>query len=771
MPIRTINHPGVELREFDRSQYSLNATGSYFYMMGFADQGENYTPITVTSMSSYLAAFGSPTNTAETYLYSAVQNVLNNGGVPVVGKLPYTNEVSASYSAIGFSIDATAIEAQPSGAVGTSGADWELYTFNKDYLGIDVDAASGNGIDAVQISVLDDTGDIVPLEITATDLDSVRGTSDFSAIDDATLNSADFIIVNKYRDTAKGENGDNGIFVAVVPAFNAILCNPTWNNGEENPLSGAWPIIGGFNYFSGSDYGTLVGTEVDALAASGLFSNPITNTTVQRGSLSRTAAKQFPQILTTNGTNIDQRYLGYLTVLVCRVNTNTIGKYQIDILESFSGSLNRLAVSRGPNGLQEQSAFLGSIINAQSQYIEFYLDKTADTKIIKSNSNKIYTLKKESTTGANKLADKNITWPLLSFTAAQSAKNITYTGITQGMTACLAQVDDIDAFQIDALVDAGLSDIASRSQAITGEYDPQVYDGNYDEITDGGDLDYWRTTVDTLVRFCSQTRKDCMAIIDGPRHLCLKGNLPRIRTSDPSTLGVFDTDITPKLRYLTGAVATNSQSYGATYITWLKIISPFSGDPMWIPESCAVAGVYARTDSQFNFWEAPAGLNRGGLDSVVDITFNPNGDQADVIYLLNLNYAKKYPYAGFTVEGHKTMQSAPSAFDRVNVRRLMLRIERYAYQAAKYAVYEPNNYFTRTQLIDRIQPQLERIKSLGGVIDYKIVCDETNNTATVIDNNELKLALLIKPTKAADFVLVDTYATRTGTNFEEVLLQ
>lgn len=273
----------------------------------------------------------------------------------------------------------------------------------------------------------------------------------------------------------------------------------------------------------------------------------------------------------------------------------------------------------------------------------------------------------------------------------------------------------------------------------------------------------WRAVAYKMVDFCQKVRKDCIAIINTPRSMVLEGNSPVLRKTRPDR--TFASEIGPKLPIVSGL----NSSYAALYTEWFKIIDDFTGQPCWIPESIKACGVYCRTDRTANIWDAPAGLNRGVLSGVVDMAFNPSVKEADQIYIKGMNYAKKYPLDGYVIEGQKTTQAKPSAFDRVNVRRLFLRLERMVYQVARYFVYEPNNIFTRRRLLSTIEPIFKSVKTSGGLYDYMLVCDETNNSAQVIDNNELRVAILLKPVRVADFIMVDFISTRTSASFSEIL--
>lgn len=208
-------------------------------------------------------------------------------------------------------------------------------------------------------------------------------------------------------------------------------------------------------------------------------------------------------------------------------------------------------------------------------------------------------------------------------------------------------------------------------------------------------------------------------------------------------------------------------NYGAGYLDWFQIADEFTGDLFWCPPSIKAMGVYINTDVNFEYWDAPAGLNRGVV-AALDTAFSPTSKQAGSIYTKNWNYAINYPYDGIVLEGQKTFQVKPSAFDRVNVRRLFLRLERQTNKVARYFVYEGNTAYTRQRLIDTLDPIFYQAKVGGGLYDYKIICDESINTPNVIDNNELRVKIGLKPVKSAEFILVDFVALGTGSSWSEM---
>lgn len=210
-------------------------------------------------------------------------------------------------------------------------------------------------------------------------------------------------------------------------------------------------------------------------------------------------------------------------------------------------------------------------------------------------------------------------------------------------------------------------------------------------------------------------------------------------------------------------------SYVGVYANWIKVSDDFTGQPVWVPSSGFAAARMAATDSLVGPWEAPAGFNRGVLGGAIDIAFAPNQRQRDDLYKIALNPITTFPGQGIVVFGQKTLQKKPSAFDRINVRRLFLAMEKNVKNTIKYFVFEPNTKYTRDRVKATLDPYFQSIQAAGGLYDFLVVCDQRNNTAEVIDNNELVVDLYFKPVRTSEFILVNFYATRTDTNFSELV--
>jgi phage tail sheath protein FI len=181
-----------------------------------------------------------------------------------------------------------------------------------------------------------------------------------------------------------------------------------------------------------------------------------------------------------------------------------------------------------------------------------------------------------------------------------------------------------------------------------------------------------------------------------------------------------------------------------------------------------MAGLAARTDMVADAWYSPAGLNRGIVRGAVKLAFNPTQTQRDELYRARVNPVTTFPGQGTVLFGDKTGLSNPSAFDRVNVRRLFIILEKAISTASKVQLFEFNDEFTRAGFRNMVEPFLREVQGRRGITDYLVVCDETNNTGEVIDRNEFVAEIFVKPARSINFISLQFVATRTGVSFEEV---
>ena len=189
----------------------------------------------------------------------------------------------------------------------------------------------------------------------------------------------------------------------------------------------------------------------------------------------------------------------------------------------------------------------------------------------------------------------------------------------------------------------------------------------------------------------------------------------------------------------------------------------------YVPLNGDMAGLCVRTDLERDPFFSPAGLNRGIIKNVVKLGYNPSKADRDDLYSNGINPVVTFQGEGTVLFGDKTMQSKPSAFDRINVRRLFILLEKAISRAARFSLFEFNDQFTRSQFVALVEPFLRDIQGRRGITDFRVVCDDTNNTGEVIDRNEFVGDIYIKPARSINFIQLNFVAVRTGVSFEEIV--
>ena len=188
----------------------------------------------------------------------------------------------------------------------------------------------------------------------------------------------------------------------------------------------------------------------------------------------------------------------------------------------------------------------------------------------------------------------------------------------------------------------------------------------------------------------------------------------------------------------------------------------------WIPLNGDIAGLCARTDNTNDPWWSPGGLNRGQIKNCIKLAFNPNKTDRDTLYQAGVNPVVTFPGNGTVLFGDKTLLAKPSAFDRINVRRLFIVLEKAIAISAKYQLFEFNDGFTRAMFKSMVEPYLRDVEGRRGITAFQVVCDDTNNTGTVIDRNEFIADIYIKPARSINFITLNFIAARTGVAFSEL---
>jgi len=247
------------------------------------------------------------------------------------------------------------------------------------------------------------------------------------------------------------------------------------------------------------------------------------------------------------------------------------------------------------------------------------------------------------------------------------------------------------------------------------------------------------TPIDSIISL-AETRGDCIAVVD-----------------------LVDYSVTGEST-VTGKAATLNSSYAASYWPWLQTQSA-TGRNQWIPASAVIPGVYAFTDNSSAPWFAPAGLVRGGITGVIQAQKRLTRTQRDTLYSKKVNPIASFPGQGISVFGQKTLQTKASALDRVNVRRLLIELKKFIGDESRNLVFEQNTLTTRNRFLARVNPYLESVVQRQGLYAYRVVMDDTNNTADVVDRNQLIGQIFIQPAKTAEFVVLDFTIEPTGATF------
>ena len=247
------------------------------------------------------------------------------------------------------------------------------------------------------------------------------------------------------------------------------------------------------------------------------------------------------------------------------------------------------------------------------------------------------------------------------------------------------------------------------------------------------------TPVDSIISL-AETRGDCIAVVD-----------------------LVEYAVTGETAVTTQASNLNS-SYAATYWPWLQTQSA-TGKNEWVPASVVIPGVYAFTDNSSAPWFAPAGLVRGGITGVIQAQKRLTRNQRDTLYSKKVNPIASFPGQGISVFGQKTLQTKASSLDRVNVRRLLIELKKFIGDQARNLVFEQNTITTRNRFLARVNPFLESVVQRQGLYAYRVVMDDTNNTADVVDRNQLIGQIFIQPAKTAEFIVLDFTIEPTGATF------
>ena len=777
MAQRTINSPGVEIRESDLSFTAPAAAGTSVYVTGFAQQGPIDEVLLVSTKQELTQIFGPPTNAAEKYFHYTISELLNSPATVYAGRLPYGSGngdgFGSKYSALAYPVkcyvpnrgkgvgDSQTLS-QAGSAVYIAGAPVHFELTEAEYLSI---------LDGSALSWTNQSG------IRANDIDTV-----------ANIGKAGIIILNKSQ--VANNQGFEGTYVG--------LLNNTQNPSDPfNAIQRVEGLTGeaGRVYLSGGDTGAHT-----LLPDSTLTFNLTSSATDGSGQ----SVSRVMENLTDYDLN-DRSFDDYAQVGVFKLRksiyANEATKLDYVLTDIVVGSITANRTQLNPAGGADVSAFIGNASDSSSNVKVLINDNisgrlTGTTGLndqgaaqhVFQTASTITTANGMLTGGAPtptnaQFSKTNKLVPLGQFTT-QKVTDKLLGDIPTKLERSLDNIKNDEIYNIDVVVEAGLGTIHAVASAQTTSpyyYDDEDYSTNVATAVDGlrtsSDVteatsitlrNNYSTIFNKFEKFVKPPydggdRGDCIFVADPIRQILIKGANTKILSDKTKN---FQTDIYWPIRH---QFENENTSYAAVYGNWMAINDSYAGKQCWVPSSGYAAAAMARTDAVAFPWFAPAGFTRGLISFANDAAINPNQKQRDELYKANINPIAQFPGSGIVIFGQKTLQKKPSAFDRINVRRLFLSLERPTKQLARQFVFEQNSEFTRTRLVNALTPLFERAKNNEGLFDYLIVCDERNNTPAVIDANELVVDIYIKPTRTAEFILVNFYATRTDANFQELI--
>jgi len=779
---RTIQSPGVQISEVDLSLQASLVSPTNILIPGFAPKGPTSEPVTVGTLSEFEQIFGAPTNTAERYFYQTTKAVFQSPANVTVYRLPYGTGAGIGYSSQYSALVYPVVSVVNNGSTQLSGSNLSF-------------AASAAGVtyffgqpSHISLTQTDYYGILRGSSFTWSSAGGVANYSYSNGL--STLNSAGLIILNKAQTSINGKFEGTYIGITDNTCYNSFSQYDDFSSVlSVNQSNVSFGGVGGNSYITVPSQRLTFPLSASADGANGGVSEAI---------------EKIPTFDTSTKAFNDTINLGVFKLRQSVFSPDTI---QLDYIlqEGYNASFDYYRQINNPNGGPAVSYFLGNVENNSSNIVAL-----VNPYISNQFSSTWLNLSGTPNKSIRFLSNIRATFPLASDTDGVTGTFATRMGATSALYGYLAStygsndslialgdytVENVNSKQIgnvptkvstmcNALYNADLYPLSIVTEAGLGTIYANTFNPNtsgyFDDSIPYTNTDFtnltaqdgtggsaqcavnYKAVVNQFVDFAANQRKDHIFIADPLTNILVQNNVKVL--DDPNNN--FSTNVYWPLYNLFGFI---NNSYTAVYANAVQVPDTASSRQVWVPFSGFAAAAMARTDSNYQPWFAPAGFTRGIVNGVTDVAIYPNQKQRDLFYKANLNPVAFFPNEGYVIYGQKTMSKLPSAFDRINVRRLFLTLETQTNTVARNYVFEPNTLFTRTQVKNVLTPIFDNAKNSSGIYDYLLICDERNNTPAVIDDNSLVIDIYIKPVRTAEFVLVNFYATRTSQNFSEIV--
>lgn len=829
MATRYISSPGVQISETDRTLLVSTELGTTVFMTGFAAQGPTDEVTQIGSVSEYESIFGTPTNAQERYLYHSARQVLTQSPARLlITRIPYGpgegDGYASSYSALVYPVSATLngsgtknnwiatsnYTSSPVAVLNYVAAFTDVITGGAGSLGTDyftsigitssTSAAYVNNINSLYrnyptLTVFTSSGESP--NITASVSSFYVTTVTYEEADAFTILKPSSVILTdaQYEYIVSGGlDWSDRYTISEVNAYSEIakggivVLNPS--KLAVNSLYEGYYLAVADNSNNGPSTNFDAITGIQAANSNNGFKQFYTDIPTSRLNFALSADYRSPKNSISesierlpNGFDFGQTtYNDSLTFALYKIRTSIYGNtvsldYRIDT--PIVGSLYANKTQNNPLGGSPVAFSLDKVSEATRGQIKIHVNPFISSRGTWVNEN-----------GS----------PAKIVRVANSAKNLYSHGVFVSNTndtlndignlpakvsRNLTRLRDLD-IDVDITTECGLGTIwagAKNNPRSKPELTQYYFDENYpvsvaalsalqDPYSAGSAYvegvsnlrDAYLSIANLFYETAeAQERRDHMFILDPLRYIFVNGPNTKVSTK----IGYdFSKEVYNALKNLHGGIPSQ---YGASYANWIRNNDVSSDQLVWLPSSGYVAADIAFSSAVSFPWSAPAGFTRGVLRNVIDLAINPTQKQRDYLYKINQNPIAFFPGDGYVIFGQKTMFNQPSAFDRINVRRLFLTLEKATKRLLKFFIFEPNSFSTRVRLVNALSPIFEQAKNNDGVYDYRIICDERNNTPDVIDNNELKVAIYIQPTRTAEFILAEFIGTRTGVNLNELV--
>jgi hypothetical protein len=735
MAARTISSPGVQINEVDLSAIARPTGETNIFITGFTSQGPTDEVVNITSVSEFESIFGLPTNAAERYLYHSAKQILTTSPANLlITRLPYGENYgdgfSNKYSALVFPICAN------------NNSDYSL-------------ATEYQILNPVSILLDDDQYE----KLVTNDVAWLSSYNTGTITDFNKIGYGGIVVLNEAKTTIN--NIYDGYYIGIA------------DNNNNNPYTNFDAITGMKAFASGN--GT---TQNFVTVPTNRLNFALSGVSNSNGSISE-ILENYP-----SGYDFSSNVFNdYLTTMLFKIRPSIYKQDTVTldyiVSEAHSGSLYSLRQLNNPNGGTPKTSFLDNVVNTTSNNIRIITNPYISTTGSWIDGSGIPSKKVRVSNGARNLYGIGVY-------ISDTDKNSKDVGeIPNKLERVLRCLENDDNIKLDVVVEAGLGTIWSsartRKQDPIFSSEPTIFDDLYNlDLTAGtGDntglydttgqnpsckaRDEYLRVINQFYTFADKTKKDHVFISDPLRNIFVQGSNTKLSKNKKFN---FSQQIYWALKNLYGGIES---SYVATYGNWIKTGDSASDSLCWIPASGYVAAIFAESAQTSYPWSAPAGFTRGKLTNVIDIAINPTQKQRDLMYKININPIAFFQNDGNVIFGQKTLYRKPSAFDRINVRRLFLTLEKTTQELLKMFVFEPNSFTTRSRVIGSLTPLFDEARLNDGLYDYTIVCDERNNPPSTIDNNEMRVSIYIQPVRTAEFILADFIATRTGVNFEELV--